>query len=344
LEGRCSGEVGLAPIGIIANPASGKDIRRLVAHASVFDNQEKRNIVRRAVLGAMAAGTERFIAMAEPNGLVEAAMEGAEGGATLEFAPSSQTASALDTERAASFMRDAGCGAVITLGGDGTNRATVRGWQAAPLVAISTGTNNVFPSMLEGTTAGAAAGLVACGKLSLAEASSQAKLVHVEVDDEPPDVALIDAVLLAERFVGSRAIWHPEKIRSIVLTRAEPTAMGMSAIGGLLSPVAATDDCGLIVRMGEGCGELRAPIAPGMYQRVAIADYRRLAFGESVSVEGPGILALDGERERLLKAGQRAHLTIRRDGPWVIDVSRALRIAGCRGLFRTMPGGGSDGC
>jgi len=31
----------LKPIGIIPNPASGKDIRRLVAYGSVFDNNEK---------------------------------------------------------------------------------------------------------------------------------------------------------------------------------------------------------------------------------------------------------------------------------------------------------------
>jgi len=37
----------VSAIGIIANPASGKDIRRLVAHASVFDNREKAHIVRR---------------------------------------------------------------------------------------------------------------------------------------------------------------------------------------------------------------------------------------------------------------------------------------------------------
>ena len=50
-----------APVGLIANPASGKDIRRLVAHASVFDNEEKRNIVRRVILGAAAAGADRFL-------------------------------------------------------------------------------------------------------------------------------------------------------------------------------------------------------------------------------------------------------------------------------------------
>ena len=37
----------MGKIAIIANPASGKDIRRLVAHGSVFDNNEKVNIVKR---------------------------------------------------------------------------------------------------------------------------------------------------------------------------------------------------------------------------------------------------------------------------------------------------------
>jgi predicted polyphosphate/ATP-dependent NAD kinase len=36
----------MTSVGIIANPASGRDIRRLVAHGSVFDNNEKVNIVR----------------------------------------------------------------------------------------------------------------------------------------------------------------------------------------------------------------------------------------------------------------------------------------------------------
>ena len=36
---------------IMANPVSGKDIRRLVAHGSVFDNQEKVRMTRRLLLG-----------------------------------------------------------------------------------------------------------------------------------------------------------------------------------------------------------------------------------------------------------------------------------------------------
>ena len=43
-------------VGIIANPASGTDIRRLVAYGSIFNNQEKVRIVRRILLGLEASG------------------------------------------------------------------------------------------------------------------------------------------------------------------------------------------------------------------------------------------------------------------------------------------------
>ena len=46
-------------VGIVANPASGKDIRRLIAHGSTFDNNEKINIVRRVLIGLHAAGARR---------------------------------------------------------------------------------------------------------------------------------------------------------------------------------------------------------------------------------------------------------------------------------------------
>ncbi|MBM3299009.1 MAG: ATP-NAD kinase, partial [Deltaproteobacteria bacterium] len=50
-------------VGIIANPASGKDIRRLVAFGSAFDNQEKVRIVRRVLLGLEAVGVDRVCYM-----------------------------------------------------------------------------------------------------------------------------------------------------------------------------------------------------------------------------------------------------------------------------------------
>ncbi len=322
------------PVGIIANPASGKDIRRVVARASTFDNQEKQNIVRRAIAGAVAGGARHFRYMPDGYGIVsEAAAEAVYEG-MFEAVESPGTNSALDTVRAARYLEEAGCGAVITLGGDGTNRAVTLGWLDVPLVPISTGTNNVFPRFVEATVAGAAAGLVASGRIPLLEVQQVAKVVHAEIDGERDDLALIDAVFLDDLFVGSRAIWDASKLKLALLTRAQPDVVGISSIGGLLHPVGESDDHGLVV-MFRGDTSVFAPIAPGLYSDVPIESFRTVAFEELFTVEGPGILAFDGERERILQPGQRATLRIVRDGPRVIDVHHTMNLAACRGLFRT---------
>ncbi len=46
----------------------------------------------------------------------------------------------------------------MLLGGDGTMRAAVPGLGRTPMLALSTGTNNAFPIMLEATVAGVAVG------------------------------------------------------------------------------------------------------------------------------------------------------------------------------------------
>src|SRR3712207_6924287 len=56
-------------IGVVANPASGRDIRRLVAGASVFDNAEKGNMVFRLMVGLAATGVERVLMMPAASGL-----------------------------------------------------------------------------------------------------------------------------------------------------------------------------------------------------------------------------------------------------------------------------------
>ena len=53
----------MASIGIIANPASGKDIRRLVSYATTIDNNEKVNICKRIVLAAGGLGVKDAVFM-----------------------------------------------------------------------------------------------------------------------------------------------------------------------------------------------------------------------------------------------------------------------------------------
>ena len=325
----------MGSIGILANPASGKDVRRLVARASVFDNQEKRNIVRRILVGANAVGANKFVYHNDAHGIVVQALEELGGKTPIEATPvdSTQMGTALDTISAARAMRDAGCDIVITLGGDGTNRAFCLGWPDAPLIPISTGTNNVFPNLYEATVAGAAAGLAATGQIDQSFFQQQ-KSINIKIEDERDDIALIDALLSKERFVGARALLKPDQFSSALLTRAEPAAVGITAIGGLLHPISTHSDTGLWLEFGSGGSVINAPIAPGLYEQVNVRSFQPLALHQTVRCTGPGTLAFDGERERTLKPDQVAELTMHLNGPRVLNVEAALQRAAEIGIFR----------
>lgn len=324
-------------IGLLANPSSGKDVRRLVARASVFDNQEKQAIVRRAIVGAVAAGASAFRYLNDRHGILANALDEVALKVAAEPVDATDTRTALDTISAARAMRDAKCSVVMTLGGDGTNRAFTLGWQDAPLIPISTGTNNVFPNLGEATVSGAAAGLIGSGAIALEKVASPCKMIHVEIEDERDDLALIDAVLTRDQFVGARALLDAAAISEILLTRADPAAVGMTSIGGLLKPLGDDEDAALRLNLAPAAGKnitsLSAPIAPGYYQDLHVAKFQRQALGRAVIWQGPGVLAFDGERERLLAPGQKARLTVLRDGPKVVDVAKTLRLAAQQRCF-----------
>ena len=322
------------PIGILANPASGKDIRRLVARASVFDNQEKRAIVARCLAGIAALGPTEVVYFDDAHGIARGGLEAA--GVSGTVVARTHSGRADDTTRAAREMRALDCGAVVTLGGDGTNRAFAKGWLDAPLIPLSTGTNNVFPRIVEGTLAGMAAAAVASGRVALGEVSRHAKVIHVALDGRPGDIALIDAAATNDRFVGARALLDRDRLLLAVLATATPTAVGLTSVGGLLCPVRGSEDTALAVRFATAtqpaAHRVRAPIAPGLFQDFEVAAVDHVAFGTRVTVEGPAVLAFDGERERTLARGQRATMEVRRDGPRVIDVDRVLRSGATLGV------------
>jgi hypothetical protein len=254
-------------------------------------------------------------------------------------------------------MRERGCKVVVALGGDGTSRAISLAWPDVVLLPISTGTNNVFPFEVEATVAGAAAGLVASGRLAREAAAKRAKIVRVHCDDGRESVALIDAALLVGDHPGSLLQADPEKLAAVLLTRAEPGSVGLSPIGGLLLPCGADDEFGVEVRTRPGphpekTGKtLRVPISPGLYETVGIDSVDRAALDTPIRWRGPGLLAFDGDREIELSEAGGATLWVTREGPWVIDPQRALHAAARQGLFVDMgpwhdhrAGGGHSCC
>ena len=325
---------GVPAVGIIANPAAGKDIRRLVAHASTFDNLEKVNIVRRVLLGLAAVGVDRVLCMPDAFDIVGRARH------KLRCAPLTEPLSfeISNTDRdstcAAAMLRERGVGCIVTLGGDGTNRAVAKASRTVPLVAISTGTNNVFPRVLEGTIAGLAAGAVASGQLDLSAVTRPTLCLEILRDGLPVDLALVDVAVCEERFVGSRAVWEPAAIRQVVSTSARADVIGLSSIGGCLPGVVVRPDEGLAVELGSGGTRVLAPLAPGLVRAVDVAAYRRLQVGEVVDVGATrGVLALDGERELPLRAGERIQIRLTESGPRLVDVGGALRQAVEHGIL-----------
>ena len=180
----------MATVGIIANPAAGKDIRRIVAQGRFVPNNEKINILKRVLAGLDAVGVESVLFMPDSGMLGRGALDGSNFKFETEFIDIPVFHAEEDSTRAAAHMRDRGVGCVITLGGDGTNRAVAKDLAEVPILPISTGTNNVFPSMIEGTVAGMAAGLLSQGVVDVLF-DSEAESVETGQADLGVDVALV---------------------------------------------------------------------------------------------------------------------------------------------------------
>ena len=321
-------------VGIIANPAAGKDIRRLVAQGRFVTNQEKVNILRRALAGIESVGVSRVVFMPDMSGLGHGSLDGSADSISVEFVDILVTNKEIDSTRSAEAMRDQGVGCIITLGGDGTNRAVAKGAGDVPIIPISTGTNNVFPQMMEGTVAGIAAGVVASGAVDLEGVTRRSTVLEVSIDGTVRDIALVDVAVSTHRFIGARALWDIDTISELFLARTDADAIGLSAIGARLRPSDGGERSAVHVIIGQGGETVNAPIAPGMVTTVPVAEWRVLDVGEPVEVAmRPCTIALDGERALSVGVEQSATVTLREDGPLVVDVERAIREATRLGVF-----------
>jgi len=316
---------------------SGRDVRRIAARASNMTIEAKRDIVARIAAGADAAGATDLYITEEPFRIASLALEWLSVRARVHVLKTPLSHDASDTEAAIEAFLEAGATTLVSLGGDGTNRAIARrmhksGDDANSLIPLSTGTNNVFPTLVEPTIAGTVAGLAARGLFAGAPVRPRCKMLHVRFADGTNDVGLIDAAQLDGDFVGNLLPFDSARLARVLLTRAEPDAIGMSPIGGLLDVVDAKDDYGLLLELGPG-QVVNAPVSPGLFRSVSVARAVRVPFDTPVIFRGHGVLALDGDRDHRLRAGRTAHVTLRRDGPHVLDVAAAMRHAVRHGMM-----------
>jgi predicted polyphosphate/ATP-dependent NAD kinase len=331
-------------LGIVANPMSGRDIRRLVARASVFPNAEKSNMALRLIAAAGALGVERVLMSTDAMGVAAGVLRAARKRRSrdgrwpdLDFRElDDPTGDADDTRRLVREMRAGGASVVVLLGGDGTVRAASDACGDVPLLPLSTGTNNAFPEMWEATVAGSAAALLATGRVAREQATYRAKALRVRCADVT-ETALVDVCVSTVTHVGARALWEVDTLRELYCAFAEPHAIGLSSVLGLAAPTGRTDPHGVRARLaGTGPAPRRvlAPVAPGVLAPVGLLEVAPLRVGESVtSAVSRGTVAVDGERELEFGPAHPVSVTLRADGPTVLDVRAALAHAADQGLL-----------
>src|SRR5437763_2212080 len=196
------GALGDAIVGVVANPLSGRDIRRLVTQASVFPTAEKANMIQRMLTAFGAVGVHRVLLSTDLGGISAAVFRAIQRRRHtdprwpevefLDGQPIRQTAH--DTVDAVRRMVTEGTRVIVCLGGDGTARVAASATGDVPMLALSTGTNNVFPAVREATIAGLAAGLVATGAVPADGATTRAKLLEVRVGNRA-ETALVDVAV-----------------------------------------------------------------------------------------------------------------------------------------------------
>jgi predicted polyphosphate/ATP-dependent NAD kinase len=338
--------VGDAIVGVVANPLSGRDIRRLVTQASVFPTAEKANMIQRMLTAFGAVGVHRVLLSTDLGGISAAVFRAVArrhdtGGSwpDVEFVdgqPIRQNAQ--DTVDAVRRMAAAGAQVIVCLGGDGTARVAASAVGEVPLLALSTGTNNTFPAVREATIAGLAAGLVASGAIPADGVVTRAKLLEVKAGGRA-ETALIDVAVSTERHVGTRAVWDPATLTQLFCAFAEPDAIGLSSILGQLSPVARHEPHGVTARLAAGAAEqVLAPIAPGLVVPVGVRDIEPMRPGRVHAIDArAGVIAVDGEREITFEPGERPTVALRADGPRCLDVPAVLAASARLGLLK-VPG------
>lgn len=292
-----------ATVGLVVNPAAGRDIRRLTGGASVSDNYAKRRTAG-CVLAGLAMASERVAVRVMPDraDLGRSVVDEAPDSVDAELLDLEIDGSAEDTRRAAARFREC-TDAVVVLGGDGTNRDVAHAIGDVPIASVSTGTNNVVPTPVDGTVAGAAAALVATGSVPIDECTTSHGMVEARIDGADEPLRGLATLGVVDRpFVGTRAVTDTTDFVGGVVSRAAPSDIGLSGIAGVVAPHAPATDGGVALRLGspdETPQAIRAITSPGVVDRVGIEEYRRVDSGEETTFGvREGVLSVDGERER----------------------------------------------
>lgn len=195
--------------------------------------------------------------------------------------------------------------------------------------------------MIEATVAGMALGMIATAAAPAPTAC--AKLLHVAVTrgngDSQHEVALVDVCVNTLGEIGARVLWKAASLRELYCTFGEPHSIGLSSIAGRVRPTGRHEPRGVVLRLDDPRVATRtvlARLAPGLLEPVGVLASGELHLDVPHRVDlDRGTIAVDGERELEFGPNDTITVTLRQDGPRVIDVPAVL--AASTGAWPTLP-------
>jgi len=315
-------------IGIIVNPYSGKDLRRITSQANNVSNSEKVIKVVRMINSMITFGVEKVYLMPD-NYMLNANIasiirKDKSIGLEVEILDFEPTDRPDDTIKAVEMMKNLNIACLIVIGGDGTCRLVAETNIDVPIIPVSTGTNNVYPQFWEGTTVGIAASYIALNKHNCCFPKS--KRIEIFMNGEFCNIALVDAVITDIPYVGSKVVSETCNIKEILVSMCSSSSVGFSAIVGTLIDCSEDDDFGYRIKVADCGTSVLAPVSPGKIDKISYTDLNKMDINAEYvcTVNYDGTIALDGERTICFRCGDELKFRITRNGPYKVDVKNLL--------------------
>lgn len=317
----------MTSIGLIINPVSGTDIRRLTSHASFIDNNQKAYIALRVIKGLDGMGIRKVYLMPDFYGVAQHVLTLLDNldSVDVELVDVEPVGGPEDTIRAVEFMVKRGVRCIILLGGDGTVRVASKASRDTPLLPISTGTNNVIPFFIDGGVAAILAGIIALNPQVSRRYTIRLKKLDVFVEGVFVDHALVDVASTGYMFRGSKALIDISMVKEAVVSVSSPLSIGVAGIAGMIKQINLGDEHTLYIRINNSNWLIKrkAIIAPGVIKDIGIERVTIYRVGDKIPLEAPSYtLALDGEREIEVDPLEDKFVYVNPEGPYIVDVNK----------------------
>ena len=147
----------------------------------------------------------------------------------------------------------------------------------------------------------------------------------------------MDVCVSGATWTGAKALWRADALDQLFVTFAEADAIGLSSIAGLLRPVSRDAAHGVALDLAAAPGAARrvsAPLAPGLMAEIGVERVCDIEAGVPHPIRlTRGVVALDGEREIAFGPDDRMAVVLEPDGPFTVEVPRAMALAARSGLL-----------